>query len=72
MKVFVATIPTYYETMAVATTEAEARRLAAKYAYEFLKGADAVRPETSSPKKVEEYFGIVVTEVEVGSATFVS
>lgn len=71
MKVFVATIPTYYETMAVATTEREARRLACEMAYEFLKGADAIRPDTSSPEKVGEYLGITVTEVEVGSATIV-
>lgn len=72
MKVFVATVSTYYETMAVATTEKEARTLAARKAYEFLKRADAIRPETSSPAKVADYFGINVTEVEVGSAVIVS
>jgi hypothetical protein len=72
MEVFVATIPTYYETMAVATTEAEARRLVAKEAYEYLKAAKALRPETSSPAKCAEYFGVTVTVVKVGSATIVA
>lgn len=71
MNVFVATISTYYETMAVAATEAEARRLAAQRAYEFLTDADAIQPETSSPAKVADYFGVTVTEVEVGSAVIV-
>lgn len=72
MKVFVATIPTYYETLAIATTEAEARRLVAKRAFDYLKAADAVQEETSSPAKVADYFGITVTEIEMGTATLVS
>ena len=71
MKVYVATIPTRYETMAVALTEVEARRIAAEHAYNFLKEVDATTDDTDSPEKVLDYFGSCVTEVEIGSANFV-
>ena len=71
MKVFVATIPTRYETMAVALTEVEARRIAAEYAHKFLSDVDALMDETETPEKVLDYFGCCVTEVEIGSANFV-
>jgi hypothetical protein len=70
MKVFVATVPTYYEVMAVAETEAEARRLAAKKAHQFLKDREALTEDTDTPSKVAEYFGINVTGIEIGSAVF--
>ncbi|QBJ00260.1 hypothetical protein SEA_PHARAOH_72 [Mycobacterium phage Pharaoh] len=69
MKVFVATIETRYETMAVAETEAEAIRLAGEKAVEFLK-------TTSSPIRTSQeaidYLGVTVTEVAVGSAVIIS
>lgn len=70
MKVFVATVSTYYEVMAVATTEAEARQLAAKKAHQFLKDRESITEDTKTPSKVAEYFGVHVTEVEIGSAVF--
>ena len=68
MKVFVATIPTYCETLAVATTEDEARTLAGRKAHEYLKRRGAIRPETNTPAKCIEYFGADVTECEIGKA----
>lgn len=71
MKVFVATIPTRYETMAVATTEVEARRVASEYAHKFLFDAGALCEETDTPTKILNYFGCCVTEIEIGSANFI-
>ena len=71
MKVYVATIQTRYETMAVALTEDEARRIASEYAHKFLSDVDALTDETNTPEKVLDFFGSCVTEVEIGSANFV-
>ncbi len=70
MKVFVATIPTYDETIAVALSEDEARRLASEHACKYLHDVGAASDKTDSPEKCEEYFGVRVTEVEIGEATF--
>jgi len=70
MKVYVATVPTKYETMAVALTEAEAVRLASEWAYQYLSDVGAKTYHTDTPQKVLDYLGSNVTEVELGSATF--
>lgn len=71
MKVFVATIPTRYEVIACATTEEEALSLAAKFAYNHLLEIGAIIEATETPEKLLEYFGRHVTELEIGSASFV-
>lgn len=68
MKVYVTTIDTYYETMAVATTEAESRRLAADKAFEYLTRADAIQSMTDTPQKILDFFGVRTVEIEVGTA----
>lgn len=68
MKVYIATVDTNYETIAVANTEADAIRLAAQRAWEFLRDANALYPDTETPEKVAEYFGIYAMEIEVGTA----
>ena len=69
--VFVATIDTRYEAMAVADTEDEAVRLVSEHAYRWLKATGALYPQTDSPEKVADYFGVTVTAVTVGAAVFV-
>jgi hypothetical protein len=69
MRVYVATIPTKYEIVAVATTESDARYLAAEHAKTYL--AD-VGIHYDNADKVLEYFGCCVTEIEIGTAKFVS
>jgi hypothetical protein len=66
--VYVATIDTYYETIAVGTTEDKARRLAGRHALRYLKAQGITRFRTVAD--VLDYFGCNVTECKVdGSAT---
>lgn len=66
--VYVATIPTYYETLAVAETEDKARRLAGRHALGYLRAQDIYRFRTVA--EVLDYFGCHVTECKInGSAT---
>lgn len=68
MKLFVATIETRYEVMAVAETADEAERLASEKAFDFLQGGRLV---FDSPEEVIDYFGVNVTEIELGTAKVV-
>ena len=66
--VFIATIPTYYETVAVASTEAQARRLAGRHALRYLKVQGVIKFKTVA--EVIDYFGCNVLECKVnGSVT---
>jgi hypothetical protein len=69
MRVYVATIDTRYEVMAVATTAKEARQLVAKQALEYLRQGGHT-PEHNSIKAVLDYFEPCVTELEIGTADF--
>ncbi|AHJ86439.1 hypothetical protein 40AC_76 [Mycobacterium phage 40AC] len=69
MQLFVATIETRYQTMAVAKTAGEAIRLASIRAFEFLQQAGT---EFTGPEQIIEYFGVTVTEVPLGGAVIVS
>lgn len=66
--VFVATIYMKYSVVAVAYNEGAARLQACKRAYKFLKDNGALTPETNTIKKIEDYFGVTVTEVPIGGA----
>ena len=68
--VFVATVDTRYEVMAVAATEDEAVRLASEHAYQWLQARGALGRE-DTPAMVADYFGVRVTAVTVGTAVFV-
>lgn len=70
--VYVATIETYYEVMAVAGTEAEARELACKQAVKYLRKAGALTSENNTPAKIADWFGVTVTRVPVGTAVYVN
>jgi len=65
VKVFVAIIDTYEEQVAVGVTERRAVSAVSQLAYLYLLRRQAVRPETSTPRKVAEHFGVRVYEVEV-------
>lgn len=65
MMVFVAVIATYEEQVAVGVTERKAVSAVSQLAYLYLLRRQAVRPETSTPRKVADYFGGRVYEVEV-------
>lgn len=65
MKVFVAVIETHDEQVAVGVTRRKAVSAVSQLAYLYLLRRQAVRPETSTPRKVAEYFGVHVYEVEV-------
>lgn len=65
MRVFVAVIDTYDEQVAVGVTERKAVSAVSQLAYLYLLRRQAVRPETSTPRKVAEFFGVRVYEVEV-------
>ncbi len=67
MRVYVVTIPTKYEIMAVGSTEEHARNLAAVKALEYLT---EVGVYYDSPDAVLEYLGCNVTEIEIGTAAF--
>lgn len=68
MTVYVATIDTYYETIAVGTTPDKARRLAGRHALRYLKAQNIDQFRTVA--EVLDYFGCNVTECKVdGSAT---
>jgi hypothetical protein len=72
MKVFVATIDTYYQAMAVASDMNEAKRLVCERALEYLTAVDAVdEGVTDTVERIEEYFGVAITEIEVGTARLV-
>ena len=66
--VFIATIPTYYETVAVGSTEDKARRLAGRHALKYLK--DMGVTEFNTVAQVVDYFGCNVVQCKVnGSVT---
>ncbi|MBM3769117.1 MAG: hypothetical protein FJW32_27365 [Acidobacteria bacterium] len=65
MRVFVAIIDTYDEQVAVGVTGDKATREAARMAHAYLKRRDALTADTSTPRKVADYFGVCVYEVEV-------
>ena len=65
MKVYVATIPLYYEVMAVAATEAAAIQKVSEKAYEDLSDCGQTDSETDTPDKVADYFGVTVTALTV-------
>lgn len=68
MKVYVATIETRYTTIAVGTTEENARRLAGRHALRWLKEQGVT--DFKSANAVLDYFACTVTECELdGSAT---
>ena len=71
MKVYVATVDTRYEIMAVGATEQEAIQVAGKRAFEWLSEQGALTDRTDSVEKVIEYFDIWASEVEVGKAIIV-
>lgn len=74
MKIYVATIDLRYEVMAAATTEAAARKAAAKKGMAFLREAGCAVPEKqwNTVAKMDDYYGIRVTAVELdGPAEFV-
>lgn len=66
--VFVATIYMKYSVVAVAYRKEAAEYEACKRAYKFLKDNGALTPETNTLKKIEDYFGVTVTEVPIGGA----
>lgn len=68
MTVYIATIDTYYKTIAVGTTADKARRLAGRHALRYLKAQGITRFRTVD--EVLDYFVCSVTECKVdGSAT---
>ena len=69
--VYVATVDTRYAIIGVATTEAEAIRVAAEKALAYLTDMGAVGPDTDTPEKIADYFGINTTKLAMGTADFV-
>lgn len=67
MTIFVVTIPTKYEIIAVAASQEDALYLAVAKVLDYLAemGTPYDRPES-----VLDYFGCHVTEIEIGTATF--
>ncbi|AFF28344.1 hypothetical protein FDI09_gp18 [Mycobacterium phage Twister] len=73
---FIATVQLSYPVIALAETHAEARRLAGEKAVEFLRQSDVSFAEScrysdspgDSVDGIEEYYGITVYEVSVGTA----
>ena len=66
--VWVAIIDTYYDTIAVGTTEDKARRLAGRHALQYLKAQGITKFRTVND--VLDWFACSVTEVDIdGSAT---
>lgn len=71
--VFVATVDTRYQIMAVAETYQGARRLALQRALEELQSTGGpFWSEKNTPADVENYFGVNVNEVLMNSAVVVS
>lgn len=66
--VFVASIYLKYSVVAVSYNREHAIYQAAKRAFKFLRENGALTPETNTIKKVEDYFGVTVTEVPIGCA----
>ncbi|QBP31093.1 hypothetical protein SEA_REFUGE_75 [Mycobacterium phage Refuge] len=71
MKVFIATVDTYYQTMAVAETAEEATRLAVVRAQAFLAEREHIMG-TATQEEFVEYYGVNLTEIEVGTAILVT
>lgn len=72
MIVYVATVPTYYQIMAVATTEAAAIRAAGIKALEYLKQLNAESDGFDTVEKVIDYFAVYATQVQLdGPGEFV-
>ncbi|UJD20914.1 hypothetical protein SEA_ZIMMER_76 [Mycobacterium phage Zimmer] len=71
MKLFIATVDTRYQAMSVAETAEEATRLAVVCAQEFLAETGHIMA-TATHEEFVEYFGVNVTELELGSAKLVS
>jgi hypothetical protein len=69
-KVYVAQVDTHYEILAVADTPARAKHEAALLAYRYLRDMRALTDETNTLAKIEEYFAINVTGIEIGTAQF--
>ena len=68
MKVYVATITDFrYEQMAVASTAQAAREAVFARGVQYLNemGTSAPEDEWNTVEKMDEYYGITVTEVEV-------
>lgn len=69
--VYVATVDTRYEIVAVAETEAEAIQVAATKALEYMRSWDAITPgENDTVEGIIEWFGIGATRVEMGTAVY--
>lgn len=66
--VFVASIYLKYSVVAVSYNREHAVFQACKRAYKFLKDNGALTPETNTIKKIEDYFGVTVTEVPIGGS----
>jgi hypothetical protein len=66
--VFVATVETRYEVVAVGETEDQARP--AELALKYLDKTVGLDDDTDTVEKVADYFGINVTKVNVGTACF--
>jgi hypothetical protein len=69
MKVFVATIPLYYEVIAVADSKEKAIRLASVAAHKDLVQSGSITEDTDTPRKVAEYFGVKVYAMEMNSTS---
>jgi hypothetical protein len=64
--VYVVTIETYYQVMAVDTNRDKAIRLAASKALEYLK--DAGVSDFKTQKQIIDYFSPSITKIEIGTA----
>lgn len=69
--VYVATVSTRYEIMAVGTTEREAIDVACGRAMEWLRQNGGLWGDVNTLKRIEEYFGVCAQRVEVGTAVIV-
>ncbi|QGJ90221.1 hypothetical protein PBI_SHEAKEIRA_75 [Mycobacterium phage SheaKeira] len=70
MILFVATVDTRYQTMAVAKTADKAIELAVARAQEYLGETGHLMAKATQQEFVE-YFGVNVTEIELGTAKLV-
>ena len=73
MTIYVATISTDYEVMAVANTAKEATHLAAELALKYINdGGPRHRapPEMTTVEQVMDYFDPQITELEIGTAAY--
>jgi hypothetical protein len=69
--VYVAIVPTHYEIIGVADTEAGAIRAACEKALSYLTEAGAVCSDTETAEKIAEYFGVSATRLDMGTAAFI-